>query len=182
MNVCDLSRTMAIAGTARGGGRSIRSSAARIQAKGQHRDARGRWSRWTEERTPLQPRVDRTLGKGLARTFRWRRMLKASAVATVPTIGNAETIDASYSNASYLSRVPRLTLQAPDVVEAILDGQKPEGVALPALMEPFPVERGSQRPILIRRWTTLRLWCPTGAPANHFRMNFWRSCRVSGDR
>jgi hypothetical protein len=36
--------------------------------------------------------------------------------------------------------VLRLTLLAPDIVEAILDGQQPEGMTLPSLMEPFPVE------------------------------------------
>ena len=35
---------------------------------------------------------------------------------------------------------PRLTLLAPDIVEAILDGRQPEKVTLPGLMEPFPVE------------------------------------------
>jgi len=29
---------------------------------------------------------------------------------------------------------------APDIVEAILDGRQPEGMTLPGLMEPFPVE------------------------------------------
>jgi hypothetical protein len=32
-----------------------------------------------------------------------------------------------------------LTLLAPEVVEAILGKRQPEGMALPALMEPFPV-------------------------------------------
>jgi len=43
-------------------------------------------------------------------------------------------------NASYLCRVLRLTLLAPDLVEAILDGREPEGMALPALMEGVAVE------------------------------------------
>jgi len=34
----------------------------------------------------------------------------------------------------------RLTLLAPDIVEAILDGRQPDGMMLPVLMEPFPVE------------------------------------------
>jgi hypothetical protein len=39
----------------------------------------------------------------------------------------------------------RLTQLAPDIVEAILDGRQPEGMTLPALMEPFPVEWERQR-------------------------------------
>jgi hypothetical protein len=37
-----------------------------------------------------------------------------------------------------------LTLLAPDIVEAILDGRQPEGITLPGLLEPFPVEWGQQ--------------------------------------
>jgi len=33
-------------------------------------------------------------------------------------------------NPSYVSRVLRLTLLAPDIVEAVLDGRQPEGVTL----------------------------------------------------
>ena len=47
-------------------------------------------------------------------------------------------------NSSYVSRLPRLTLLAPDIVEAILDGRQPDGMTLPGLMEPFPVEWGRQ--------------------------------------
>jgi hypothetical protein len=39
-----------------------------------------------------------------------------------------------------MSRMLRLTLLAPKMVEAILDGRQPEGVTLPGLLEPFPVE------------------------------------------
>ncbi|MFC7541091.1 hypothetical protein ACFQU2_18680 [Siccirubricoccus deserti] len=48
-------------------------------------------------------------------------------------------------NSSYVSRVMRLTLLAPDIVETILDGRQSEGVALPALMAPFPAEWTAQR-------------------------------------
>ena len=39
----------------------------------------------------------------------------------------------------------RLTLLAPDIVEAILDGRQPEVLGLRALLEPFPIEWGQQR-------------------------------------
>jgi hypothetical protein len=38
----------------------------------------------------------------------------------------------------------RLTLLAPDIVEAILDGRQPEGMTLPGLMKLFPVEWNGQ--------------------------------------
>ncbi len=41
---------------------------------------------------------------------------------------------------SYVSRVLRLTLLAPGVVEAILDGRQPEGMRLEELLEGFPAE------------------------------------------
>ena len=39
-----------------------------------------------------------------------------------------------------MSRVLRLTLLAPEIVEAILDGRQPEGMRLEDLLEGFPVE------------------------------------------
>jgi hypothetical protein len=83
----------------------------------------------------LERRQDITLIKVVARAFRWRRMLESGRFATINELAAAEKI-----NASYVSRVLRLTLLAPDIVEAILDGRQPEGMTLPRLMEPFPVE------------------------------------------
>ena len=85
-------------------------------------------------------RIDSTLVKALARAFRWRRMLEGGMVSTVGEIATREKI-----NKSYVSRVLRLTLLAPDIVEAILDGRQPVGVTLPMLMGPFPVEWDRQR-------------------------------------
>ena len=47
-------------------------------------------------------------------------------------------------NPSYVSRLLRLTLLAPDIVEVILDGRQPERMTLPGLMERFPVEWAGQ--------------------------------------
>jgi len=85
--------------------------------------------------------ADTTLVKAVARAFRWRRMMETGRFATINELAAAEKI-----NSSYVSRLLRLTLLAPDIVEAILDGRQPEGMTLPALMEPFPVEWESQRP------------------------------------
>ena len=80
-------------------------------------------------------RVDVTLVKAIARAFRWRRMLETGRYGTMDELAAAEKI-----NSSYVSRLLRLTLLAPDIVEAILDGRQPEGMTLPVLMEPLPVE------------------------------------------
>ena len=73
--------------------------------------------------------------KAAARAFRCRGMLEAGAFATINELAAAEKI-----NPSYVSRVLRLTLLAPKMVEAILDGRQPEGVTLPGLLEGVPVE------------------------------------------
>ena len=72
--------------------------------------------------------------KALARAIRWRKLLETGVFATVEEIAAAEKI-----NASYVGRVLRLTLLAPDIVEAILDGRQPAAMTLAVLMRPFAV-------------------------------------------
>ena len=83
----------------------------------------------------VTPGRGNTMIKALARAFRWRDLLETGVFATVDEIAVAEKI-----NASYVSRVLRLTLLAPDIVEAILSGRQPPELTLAALMRPFPVE------------------------------------------
>lgn len=45
----------------------------------------------------------------------------------------------------YLTRVLRMTLLAPDIVDAILDGRQGDGMDLATLAAPFPNEWGAQR-------------------------------------
>ena len=72
--------------------------------------------------------------KALASAFLGRKLLETRAFATVEEIAAAEKI-----NASYVGRVLRLTLLAPEIAEAILDGRQPVKLTLVALMKPFPV-------------------------------------------
>jgi hypothetical protein len=78
--------------------------------------------------------ADTTLVKALARAFRWRRMMEPGRFGTIAELAAAEKI-----NSSYVSRLLRLTLLAPDIVDAILDGRQPEGMTLPGLMDGVPV-------------------------------------------
>ena len=49
----------------------------------------------------------------------------------------------------YLGTLLRLTLLAPDIVEAILDGRQPADLGLPTLMERFPADWSEQRQALL---------------------------------
>jgi hypothetical protein len=85
-----------------------------------------------------KPQPDGTLVKALARAHRWRRMLEGGEYGTLAEMADAERI-----SRSYVSRILRLTLLAPDIVERILDGRPMAG--LPQLLRPFPVEWERQR-------------------------------------
>ena len=76
----------------------------------------------------------------MARGFRWRKLLETGDYATIEEIADAENI-----NPSYISRVLRMTLLAPEIVETILAGQQPEGLTMARAMQPFPWEWESQR-------------------------------------
>ena len=80
-------------------------------------------------------RVDSALLKALARGFRWRKLLETGDFSTIEEIADAENI-----NPSYVSRVLRMTLLAPEIVEAILAGKQPEGLPVAKAMQPFPIE------------------------------------------
>jgi hypothetical protein len=62
-----------------------------------------------------------------------------------------ELAKAERSTQSYVSRVLRLTLLAPDMVEAILDGSRPAELKLDDLVERFPLEWKAQRASTSRR-------------------------------
>ncbi|MFD1508125.1 hypothetical protein [Lacimonas salitolerans] len=92
-----------------------------------------------------QPRrTDNTLVKALARAFRWKRMLESGEFASISELAEREGIAPSY-----MTRVLRLTLLAPDIVEAILDGKQGPEVTLGRVLEPFPVEWPEQQQALL---------------------------------
>jgi hypothetical protein len=87
-----------------------------------------------------KPQPDGTLVKALARAWRWQGMLDEGIYATVSEIGDAENI-----SKSYVSRILRLALLAPDIVEAILDGQADQALMLEKLERPLPARWEEQR-------------------------------------
>ena len=85
-----------------------------------------------------KPQPDSTLVKALARAWRWQRMLDEGRFASARELAEAERV-----GHSYVGRILRLTLLAPDIVEHILDGRRAPQLA--QLMQPFPVEWEGQR-------------------------------------
>jgi hypothetical protein len=95
-------------------------------------------------------RIDNVMIKAIARAFRWRQMLENGTHATIAEIAAAEKI-----NESYVGRVLRLTLLAPDVIEAILAGRQPALMTLAVLMGPFTVEWIEQRKTIGKTYTSV---------------------------
>jgi hypothetical protein len=93
------------------------------------------------ELTPAsKPRPDGTLVKALARAWRWQKLLDEGVYASVSDIGDAENI-----SKSYVSRILRLALLAPAIVEAILAGRTDRGMMLEQLEQPLPAAWAKQR-------------------------------------
>jgi hypothetical protein len=84
-----------------------------------------------------------TLIKALARAFRWQRMWESGEFATIGDLAAHEKIASSY-----MTRIMRLTLLAPNVVEGILVGRIVQG--LPAMLGPFPRQWAAQAAVLTR--------------------------------
>lgn len=89
-------------------------------------------------------RSDPALLKALARAFRYQKLLDEGRYASITEMATAERIERGY-----LGTLLRLTLLAPDIVEAVVSGQASGEISLPALLEPFPQEWICQRGCLI---------------------------------
>ena len=100
----------------------------------------GRKEMQTPDGATQRRRTDSTLVKALARAFRWKRLLESAEFATIAELAEREGIASSY-----MTHVLRLTLLAPDIVQAILDGTQGPEVTLAKLMEPPPLGWDEQR-------------------------------------
>ena len=100
---------------------------------------------------PAKPRPDERLTRALARAHRWKRMLEECGYRSAGELAEAEGVTRSFAN-----RLLRLTLLAPDIVEAILEGSHPKGVQLEDLTR-----------VMLSGWEEQRRLFSTGLrPAN----------------
>jgi hypothetical protein len=79
------------------------------------------------------PRVDTALLKAVVRAHRWREMLEIGEYACAADLARAEKV-----NDSYVSRILRLTLLSPEIVEAIVTGRQPGTLQVDDLLRPLP--------------------------------------------
>ena len=78
-------------------------------------------------------RADPAVVKALARAFRYQRMLDEGHYASITEMAEAERLDRGY-----MGRLLQLTLLAPNVVEAVLDGQCSEQFDLLHVLKSLP--------------------------------------------
>jgi hypothetical protein len=85
------------------------------------------------------PKGKESLLKAIGRAFAWQTMLDSDAALTHDDIAETANLPRSY-----VSRVMRATLLAPDIIEAILDGRQPKHMTLTDLTR-MPSDWNEQR-------------------------------------
>jgi hypothetical protein len=91
-------------------------------------------------------RADPALVMDLARAFRCQRLLDEGRFALISEMAVSERIERGY-----LGSLRRLTLLAPNLIEALLDRREPEDVTFPRVLKPFPLRWSERQQVLDRR-------------------------------
>lgn len=89
---------------------------------------------------PERPAHQEALVIALARAHRWQRLFDEGKFETITELAEAIGLDRSY-----VARISRLTLLAPDIVEAILMGNEPSGLSFRRIMESLTMVWERQR-------------------------------------
>jgi hypothetical protein len=93
-----------------------------------------------------QPESNRSLVLALARAWRWQEMLDSGQARSVDELAKRLLL-----GSTYVARILRLTALAPDLVEAILTGEEPDGLSLRSISADLPWHWREQRRLLIRQ-------------------------------
>jgi hypothetical protein len=80
----------------------------------------------------MRPLIENAMIKALARAYLWRRRIEGGEFASISELATAEGV-----NQSYACRLLRLTLLAPELVDAVIEGRHPSGMTLKGLMGGF---------------------------------------------
>ncbi len=117
------------------------------------------------------PRLDSALLKAVVRAHRWREMLESGEYASSAELAKAQKI-----NDSYLSRILRLTLIAPDIIEAILSGANPAPFSSTICSSHYQRHGSNSALSSLRRNS-----CSGGVGANPANLPDFRKQRPEGD-
>ena len=90
-----------------------------------------------------KPATQESLVIALARAHRWKALLESGRFSSLEEMAHAVKLDRSY-----VGRILRLTLLAPDIIMAILDGKEPSGLSLGKLTKTLPLDWVEQRNLL----------------------------------
>lgn len=82
----------------------------------------------------------------IARAFRWKKLLDDGKSTSIKQMA-----DELGMAVPYMSRLIRLTLLAPDIIEAIVDGREPDGMSIERLRRPMPLLWREQKAVLQSR-------------------------------
>ena len=85
------------------------------------------------------------LALALARAFRWQEMIESGQAESNSDLARKLKLDQSY-----VARTIRLACLAPDLVEAIIDSQEPDGLSLRSLRRDLPLAWDEQRRMLTK--------------------------------
>jgi hypothetical protein len=84
--------------------------------------------------------VQAAVVQALARAFSWAQILETGQVKSISELARELDVDGSY-----VTRILKLTTLAPEIVEAIINGEEPNGLSLARLTRSFPEEWREQR-------------------------------------
>jgi hypothetical protein len=88
--------------------------------------------------------------KALVRAWRWQRLLDTGVYTSVSEIGETENI-----SKSYISRILRLALVAPEIIDAIVAASTDQTLRLEKLERPLPASWMEQRVHILEPKTSL---------------------------
>jgi hypothetical protein len=97
----------------------------------------------TPDNVPLQyatPKHHEPLVKALIKAFHWKEMLDTGIFHTLTEIAHKEKL-----NISYVRRVFKMTLLAPDIIAVILDGKQPPYLSVMDFGKEIPLDWNEQR-------------------------------------
>ena len=90
---------------------------------------------------PMKPQTNILLAAAVARAHQWQEMFLSGRYGTIAELAEKVGVDKSF-----VTRLMRLALLAPDIVDAIMDGREPDGLTFKNLtVKPVPFSWDEQR-------------------------------------